>query len=91
MVEAKYIALNEGVVDEETLELQMKKLLHELDLVHENFMLHYDNQSAIYLIKHLTFHSRSKHIDVRYQWIQDAIEMKSFVVEKIYTETMYQI
>jgi hypothetical protein len=35
MVEAKYIALIKGVVDEE--------LLHELDLVHENFMLHYDN------------------------------------------------
>ncbi|KAF9670809.1 hypothetical protein SADUNF_Sadunf13G0107300 [Salix dunnii] len=36
--------------------------------------------------KHPTFHSRSKHIEVRYQWIQDVMEMKSFVVEKIHTD-----
>ena len=57
----------------------MKKFLHELGLVQENFVLHYDSQSAIHLSKHPIFHSRSKHIKVRYQWIQDAMEMKSFV------------
>jgi len=35
----------------------MKKLLHELDLMQENFMLRYNNQSAINLIEHHTFHS----------------------------------
>jgi len=64
----------------------MKKFLHELGLVQENFVLHCDSQNAIHLIKHPTFHSRSKHIEVRYQWIRDAMEMKSFVVEKIHTD-----
>jgi len=49
-------------------------------------VLHCDSQSAIHLSKHPTFHSRSKHIEVRYQWIRDAMEMKSFVVEKIHTD-----
>jgi len=66
--------------------LWMKKFLHELGLVQENFVLHCDSQSAIHLSKHPTFHSRSKHIEVRYQWIRDAMEMKSFVVEKIHTD-----
>jgi len=61
-----------------------KNLLHELGLMQKNFVLYCDNYSAIYLNKHHTFHSRSKHIEVKYQWIQDAIKMKSFVVKKIY-------
>jgi hypothetical protein len=80
--EAEYIALTEGGKEL----LWMKKFLHELGLVQENFVLHCDSQSAIHLSKHPTFHSRSKHIEVRYQWIRDAMEMKSFVVEKIHTD-----
>ncbi|KAB5561355.1 hypothetical protein DKX38_006312 [Salix brachista] len=59
--EAEYIALTEGGKEL----LWMKKFLHELGLVQENFVLYYDSQSAIYL---------------------NAMEMKSFVVEKIHTD-----
>ena len=64
----------------------MKKFLHELGLIQENFMLYCDSQNAIHLSKHPTLHSRSKHIEVRYQWIRDAMEIKLFVVEKIHTD-----
>ncbi|GAA0147202.1 transmembrane signal receptor [Lithospermum erythrorhizon] len=44
-----------------------------------------DNQSAIHLSKNSPFHSRSKHIDVRYHWIRDALDSKLMELEKIHT------
>jgi hypothetical protein len=49
-------------------------------------VLYYDNQSAIHLSKNSTFHSRSKHIDVKCHWIHDALEDKLLQIEKIYTD-----
>jgi hypothetical protein len=31
------------------------------------------------------FHSRSKHIELRYHWIRDVLENKELVLEKIHT------
>ena len=64
----------------------MKKFLQELGLRQERFILYCDSQSAIHLSKNPTFHSRSKHIDVRYHWIRDALEMKLLQLEKIHTD-----
>ena len=64
----------------------MKKFLQELGLQQERYLLYCDSQSAIHLSKNLTFHSRSKHIDVRYHWIHDVLEMKLFCLEKIHTD-----
>ena len=63
----------------------MKKFLQELGLQQEMYLLYCDSQSTIHLSKNPTFHSRSKHIDVRYHWIRDALEIKLFCVEKIHT------
>ena len=81
-IEAEYITLTKGGKKL----LWMKKFLYELSLVQENLVLHCD--SAIHLGKHPTFHSRSKHIEVRSQWIRDAMEMKSFVVGKIHNDNI---
>ncbi|RDX69511.1 hypothetical protein CR513_51368, partial [Mucuna pruriens] len=32
--------------------------------------------NAIHLGKNSTFHSRSNHVDLRYQWIRDALDAK---------------
>ncbi|RDX72140.1 hypothetical protein CR513_48417, partial [Mucuna pruriens] len=42
--------------------------------------------SAIHLGKNLTFHSMSKHIDVRYHWIHDALDAKLLELAKVYTD-----
>ncbi|KAH0743072.1 hypothetical protein KY290_031065 [Solanum tuberosum] len=47
----------------------MKRFLGELGCAQERYVLYCDNQSAIHLGKNSTFHGRSKHIDVRYNWI----------------------
>lgn len=38
----------------------------------------------IHLSKNSTYHSRSKHIDVRYHWIRDVLESKLLKVEKVH-------
>jgi hypothetical protein len=64
----------------------MKKFLQELSLQRERYLLYCDSQSAIHLSKNSTFHSRSKHIDVRYHWIRDALDEKLLHIEKIHTD-----
>ena len=48
-------------------------------------MLYCDSQNAIHLSKNSTFHSRSKHIDVRY-WIRDVLDSKLLQLEKVHTD-----
>jgi len=79
---AEYIAITE--VAKEL--LWMKKFLKELGLSQEKYVLYCDSQNAIHLSKILTFHSRSKHIDVQYHWIRDALEVKQLSLEKIHTD-----
>jgi hypothetical protein len=81
-IEAEYIAITEAAKEL----LWMKKFLQELGLQQESYLLYCDSQSAIYLSKNSTFHSRSKHIDVRYHWIRDVLDEKLLQIEKIYTD-----
>ena len=47
---------------------------------------HCHSQSAIHLSNNFTFHSCSKHIDVRYHWIRDVLDSKMLQLEKIHTD-----
>jgi len=68
-------------------ELQwVKKFLRELGFVQKKYLLFMDSQSVIHLGKNSTFHSRSNHIDVRYQWIQDALNVKLLELTKIHSD-----
>jgi hypothetical protein len=79
---AEYIAIIEAAKEL----LWMKKFLQELGLQQGRYVLYCDSQSAIHLSKNSTFHSRSKHIDVRYHWIRDALDEKLIHIEKIHTD-----
>ncbi|GAB2279545.1 hypothetical protein Dimus_039358 [Dionaea muscipula] len=65
----------------------MKKFLIELGFRQQRYVLHCDSQSVIHLAKNSTFHYRSKHIDVRYHWIRDALEEEKLELEKIHTDS----
>ena len=78
---AKCIVITEGCKEA----LWMRKLLEELGLKQEKYVVHSNSQSAIHLSKNSTFHSRWKHIDVRYHWIRDVLESKQLYLEKIHT------
>ena len=79
--EAEYIAVTEACKEL----LWMKKFMHELGVNQERYVLFCDSQSAIHLSKNPTFHSRSKHIELRYHWIRDVLENKILILEKVHT------
>ncbi|KAK9715175.1 hypothetical protein RND81_06G147800 [Saponaria officinalis] len=64
----------------------MKKFLQELGQEQEKYRLYCDSQSVIHLAKNLTFHSRSKHIDMRYHWIRDVLDSNLLQIEKIHND-----
>ena len=80
--EAEFIAAVEATKDL----LWLRKFTIELGMKQEKYVLFCDNQSAIHLSKNSSFHSRSKHIDVRYHWILDALDSKLMELEKIHTD-----
>ena len=64
----------------------MKKYLQELGFKKDRYVLFCDNQNAIHLGKNPTFHSKSKHIDVRYHWIRDVLNTKALEFEKVHRD-----
>ena len=47
--------------------------------------LYSDSQSAIHLAKNLAFHSRTKHIQLKYHFIRSVLEDGELKLEKIHT------
>ena len=79
--EAEFIAITEACKEL----LWVKKFFQELGFVQDKYLLFVDSRSVIHLGKNSTFHSRSKHIDVRYHWIRDALDAKLLELAKIHT------
>ena len=63
----------------------MHGLIDSLGLNVQRPILYCDSQSALNLAKNPVYHERSKHIDVRLNFIRDVIEDKKFSIEKIAT------
>ena len=59
--------------------------MEELRKVQEDAKLWSDSQSVIHLIKNSTFHSRTKHIKLRYHFIRSTLEDGSVSLGKIHT------
>ena len=57
----------------------------ELALKQNEYVVYCNIQSAIDLRKNATYHSRTKHIEVRYHWIRNDTELKRFQLKKIHT------
>nr|GFA77369.1 ribonuclease H-like domain, reverse transcriptase, RNA-dependent DNA polymerase [Tanacetum cinerariifolium] len=67
--------------------LWLKRLLSELDgWKEERITLKVDNISAIALVRNPVFHGRSKHIDIRYHFIQECVENGHINVEHVSEE-----
>ncbi|KAH9316784.1 hypothetical protein KI387_044022 [Taxus chinensis] len=80
-IEAEYVAATEA--SKEMIWLQ--QLLEELGHKQEECKLHSDSQSAIHLAKNSAFHSRTKHIQLRYHFIRTTLEEDKLKLEKIHT------
>lgn len=64
----------------------VKRLLAEISIIKETPTLKIDNRNAIRLIKNPELHQKSKHIDVRYKFIQQCFEEGVIDVEAVSTK-----
>ena len=63
----------------------MQRFIEELGKKQENSRLYNDNQSAIHLAKNSTFHSKTKHIQLKYHFIRSILDEELLKLEKIHT------
>ena len=68
--EAEYIAATEAAKEM----LWIKRFVQELGLMQDEYVVFCDSQSAMDLSKNTSYHSRTKHIDVRYHWLRVSLE-----------------
>ena len=61
-------------------------LLKDLGVSQEQLDVYSDSQSAIHLAKNQVFHSRTKHIDVRYHFVREILEEEEILLQKIDTK-----
>ncbi len=66
--------------------LWMKQFLQDLGLKQDECVVHCDSQSAFDLSKNSTYHSRTKHINVRYHWIRLVVDQQLIQLKKIHIE-----
>lgn len=85
--EAEYIALGECVKEI----LWLQQLLADLNYRGTDarpFQVYEDNRAAIDLAKNPGFHKRTKHIDVRYHFVQDHLTEGDIVISYLDTNNM---
>ena len=78
---AEYMAAAEAAKEA----LWLTGLVRELGIQQVGIPLYCDSQSAIYLAKNQVYHSRTKHIDVRFHKIRELVAIGELLLEKIHT------
>ena len=64
--------------------LWMKRFLQDLGLKQDGYVVHCDSQNALDLSKNSMYHSRTKHIDVRYHWLKLIVDQQLMQLRKIH-------
>lgn len=77
--EAEYIAVSEAAKEM----IWLQNFLEELGKERQSGTLHSDSQSAIFLAKNPAYHSRTKHISIRYHFIRSLLDDRQLLLEKI--------
>ncbi|KAK9712758.1 hypothetical protein QE152_g24749 [Popillia japonica] len=81
--EAEYVALSEACTEV----IWIKRILQEMGLKISNAIeIFEDNQSCINLTKNAVLHKRTKHIDIRHNFVRDLVEEKEVIVKYIQSE-----
>ncbi|KAE8732040.1 F-box/kelch-repeat protein [Hibiscus syriacus] len=79
--EAEYMVVSEAVKEA----IWLNGLMEDLGVVQSYISLYCDSQSAIHLAKNQVYHSRTKHIDVRYHFVREIFEEGKILLQKIAT------
>ncbi|MCO5550600.1 hypothetical protein L7F22_065452 [Adiantum nelumboides] len=79
--EAEYVAASEACKEA----IWLGRLVTDLGIKEETPMLHCDSQSAIQLARNPVYHSKTKHVDVKYHFIREMVEDKQVQLVKVHT------
>lgn len=79
--EAEYVAATEGIKEATWL----RGLVMDLGIPQGVTVVFSDSQSAIFLTKNDAYHSKTKHVEVKYHYVRDTIAQREIVVEKVHT------
>ena len=83
--ESEYIALSQAAQEA----IWLRRLLQDIGMKFESpTQVNEDNQGAIAMAKNPVAHARTKHIDIRYHFVREAIQDKEIVVKYIPTHEM---
>jgi hypothetical protein len=66
-------------------EVWLKILCSGIGMVQQAVRIECDSQSAIFLVKNPSYHSKTNHIDVQYHFLRDMIEEKKESLMKVDT------
>ena len=80
--EAEYIAASHACKEA----VWLKGLLGEFGRLQDNIRLLCDSQSAINLAKNPAYHSKSKHIPIKYHFVRQVITERGVSLEKVHTK-----
>ncbi|MCO5602705.1 hypothetical protein L7F22_056841 [Adiantum nelumboides] len=79
--EAEYVAALEVCKEA----IWLGRLVTDLGIKEETPILHCDSQSAIQLARNPVYHSKTKHVDVKYHFIREMVEDKQLQLIKVHT------
>eukprot|EP00253_Pinus_taeda_P026977 PITA_26977 len=79
--EAEYIAASDTSKEA----IWLKDLIDEIGRTQEKVNVLCDSQSAIHMATNLAYHSRTKHIDVRYHFLRHVIDGRKVALQKVHT------
>jgi len=85
--EAEYVAAATSAFQSVWLSNIMNQIGFNLDVP---IKIYVDNVSAINLAKNLVFHQRSKHIDIRYHYLQDQVR-KNMIIFLLEDRCFHQV
>lgn len=80
--EAEYMAMTEAVKEA----IWLRGIISDFGLIQGSVTINCDSQSALHLAKHMVFHERCKHIDVRHHFVRDIVNKGLVKVIKVSTE-----
>ncbi|CAA7057312.1 unnamed protein product [Microthlaspi erraticum] len=80
-MEAEYMALGDAAKEA----LWVQGLVTELGVEQGGVQLHCDSQDAIFLAKNQVYHSRTKHIHMRFHKIRELVASGEIILEKVHT------
>jgi hypothetical protein len=81
-IEAKYVASSHACKEA----VWLKGLFCEFGRMQEKVNLLCNSQSAIYLAKNPTYHSKTKHIPIKYHFLRHVIDEHGVSLEKVHTK-----